>query len=328
MMTETEDVSLVFDLEAVLRADGEVDAQWPLPQINPLDDMSTLDSDTLGGNWMPTPKESNTRVAPTNQDFEEVLPKKQAPSKGDSRDGRTTKIIYILSILLGPVLLAVICGLAIVLARLRQEEVESSQSASWWDILPKPAPVPPPVDGGDDAPLSSPSTFPLAEPTRLPEETATTPPAYPTNGPAPSSSAPIPTDTPEEARVDFLSIITSRSFESLEIILEDIDSPQHRAFAWITNDPVYFGYGNDRVLQRWVLSVFALGLTDVPTEYNAKASILDSWVQETDECTWFSSQPSSVCNPVGLYERIDIRDANLYGTLPSELSLLSNSLGK
>jgi hypothetical protein len=140
---------------------------------------------------------------------------------------------------------------------------------------------------------------------------------------------PIPAwATIEEAREDFLSVIISRSFESLEIILEDIDSPQHRAFAWITNDPAYFGYGKDRVLQRWVLSVTALGLTDVPTEYSAKASILDSWVRETDECTWFSSQPSSLCNPDGLYERIDIRDANLYGTLPSELSLLSHSLGK
>jgi hypothetical protein len=67
MMTESEDASLVFDLEAVLRADGEVDAQWPLPQINPLDDMSTLDSDTLGGNWMPTPKKSNTGVAPSKE---------------------------------------------------------------------------------------------------------------------------------------------------------------------------------------------------------------------------------------------------------------------
>jgi hypothetical protein len=195
MMTETEDASLVFDLEAVLRADGEVFAKWPLPQINSLDDVSTLESDTIGGNWMRTPKKSYTRVASTNQDIDQVPPKNQAPSKGDSRDGRTTKRIYIMCILLGPVLIAVICGLAIVLARLRQEEVESSQSASRWDMLPKPAPVPPTIDGGDDSPLPSPSTFPLAEPTRLPEEPATTTPAYPTNGFL-SSSAPIPTDIP------------------------------------------------------------------------------------------------------------------------------------
>ncbi len=190
-MTETEDASLVFDIEAVLRADGDVFARWPLPTINSLDDVSTLESDTVGGSWrMPTPKKSHARVAPTNQDIGQAPPKKQAPIKGDSRDGRTTKIIFILCIVLVlAVLIALICGLSIVLARLRQEEVESSQSASWWETPPKPAPVP----------LPSPSTFPLAEPTRLPEEPAATTLAYRTNGPAPSSSASIPTDTPGES---------------------------------------------------------------------------------------------------------------------------------
>mgnify|MGYP000013759554 CR=1 FL=1 len=104
-MTETEDASLVFDLEAVLRADGDGLARWPLPQINPLEDVSTLESDTIGGTWMSTPKKSYSRVAPSNQDIDQAPPKKQAPIKGDSRDGRTTKRIFILCIVLGPVLL-------------------------------------------------------------------------------------------------------------------------------------------------------------------------------------------------------------------------------
>jgi hypothetical protein len=35
-----------------------------------------------------------------------------------------------------------------------------------------------------------------------------------------------------------------------------------------------------------------------------------------------------LCNDQGQYVRIDLRSLNLSGTLPSELSLLSNSLGK
>jgi hypothetical protein len=109
---------------------------------------------------------------------------------------------------------------------------------------------------------------------------------------------------------------------SLELILQDTESPQHRAFEWVTSDPGYFGYSPERIIQRWVLSVFALG-------FSTRPSILDdSWMGDLDECTWYPSQPESVCNANGLYERIDVRDASLFGTLPSELALLSNSLSK
>jgi hypothetical protein len=134
--------------------------------------------------------------------------------------------------------------------------------------------------------------------------------------------------TLDEARAAFLSLLAPLSVESLELLLEDVDSPQHRAFEWVTSDLSYFDHGTARILQRWVLSVLALGLTEMPGEHSQKASILDSWMRSSDECTWYSSRPASVCNADGLYERIDIRDASLFGSLPSELSLLSSSLSK
>jgi hypothetical protein len=133
----------------------------------------------------------------------------------------------------------------------------------------------------------------------------------------------------EDTKNDFLSLLENLSFESLELLLEDQNSPQYRGFEWITSDPNYFEYGQDRVLQRWVLAVFALGITETLTGMKEEfGDIFYSWMKDTDECTWYSTRPKSVCNADGLYERIDIRDANLYGTLPSEMALLSNSLSK
>jgi hypothetical protein len=48
----------------------------------------------------------------------------------------------------------------------------------------------------------------------------------------------------------------------------------------------------------------------------------------SDECFWHSTLSDGFCNEEGLVRNIDIRDGGLSGTLPKEVALLSNSLGK
>jgi hypothetical protein len=210
-----------------------------------------------------------------------------------------------------------------------------SPTTSPLPLTPVPvAPTPSPVLASTPMPvvIVPPTLRPVIAPTPRPTTgRPTLAPVAPTTSPVPVPVTLTPT-TPaapsemDQARAAFLTLLADRSVESddssLELILQDTDSPQHRAFEWVTSDPGYFGYSPERIIQRWVLSVFALGFSSRPSVFD------DSWMGDSDECTWYSSRPDSVCNADGLYERIDVRDASLFGTLPSELALLSNSLSK
>jgi hypothetical protein len=163
--------------------------------------------------------------------------------------------------------------------------------------------------------------------------------------PAPTTSKPTipptlaPTDEPiaiQQARARFLNILEERSYSLLQTIQQP-ESSHFQAYEWIIRDPNFFNYNSDRVIQRWVLALFAMGLSSSSDNTaqqkqstNSLPPPLQTWVQYTDECTWFHSKVDSdtLCNDQGQYVRIDLRSLNLFGTLPSEISLLSNSLGK
>lgn len=124
---------------------------------------------------------------------------------------------------------------------------------------------------------------------------------------------------------------------SAKKIEKNPDSPQYYATSWLSRDPDYFNYNEDRLIQRWTLAVLAYSLdlssTAVPpsqrrrVQDEAGSDVLQGWLRYTDECTWFtSSTTGSPCNTDGMYTTIDIQDMMLGGTLPSELSLLANSL--
>lgn len=114
----------------------------------------------------------------------------------------------------------------------------------------------------------------------------------------------------------------------------DIDSPQYLATNWLSRDPTYYEYLEDRVIQRWVLAVFAFtwappsSQLEQPQQRQRRMmeDLPQGWLTYTDECTWFTSSEAAPCNDNGMYERIDIQDLMLGGYLPTELSLLSNSL--
>jgi len=221
-----------------------------------------------------------------------------------------SKKLYMIAGLLGFVLLASIGALSFALVNIRAKESSSSSSESLDDYT-----FPP---GFFTSPTSQPTAAAVIN---APESTL---------APTPSPVTSPPTMEPtvqnifnDGAVFDFSAHLAIRSPKSLEI-LEDPDSPHFRSFEFVTSDPKYFDYGPDRAMQRWVLGVFFLGLSE---EANSTSPAnLTLWMTDADECSWYSTRTDSICNEDGLYRNLDLWGLDLYGTIPAELSLLSGSL--
>jgi hypothetical protein len=249
--------------------------------------------------------------------------------------GLSIKVLYIAAVTMSLLLLALITGLAIWLISVETmqynevvptnaiDQTASDDDMGWFQSTSTP----------NSAPILDSSMATTSNPTPLPLT------------PAPAASKPnmpptlAPTDEPiaiQQARARFLNILEERS-DSLLQTLQQPESSHFQAYEWLIRDPNFFNYNSDQVIQRWVLALFAMGLSlssdNTAQQQQSTSSLpppLQTWVQYTDECTWFYSKVDSdtLCNDQGQYVRIDLRSLDLSGTLPSEISLLSNSLGK
>lgn len=128
-------------------------------------------------------------------------------------------------------------------------------------------------------------------------------------------------------------LISRGAGTNIKEIKNNPNSSQYRATVWLARDPAYYDYSDDRIIQRWALAVFAFSWDSsssqlaLPQQRQRRVEDLpQGWLTYTDECTWFTSSPIDPCDESGMYRRIDIQDLMLGGFLPSELSLLSNSL--
>jgi len=169
---------------------------------------------------------------------------------------------------------------------------------------------------------------------------ATTKPTFPSSSPTVS----LATQFKFESIVALL--VDSDAISSEKEIEKNQDTPQYYATTWLSRDPNYLDYSEDRVLQRWVLAVLAYSLDvslsstavqqplqrrlqsrRVQDNAGSDSDVLQGWLKYTDECTWFtSSTKGTPCDNNGMYTTIDIQNMPLGGTLPSELSLLAPSL--
>jgi hypothetical protein len=115
-------------------------------------------------------------------------------------------------------------------------------------------------------------------------------------------------------------------------ITSDQESPQHKAFQWLLQDPYSDSYSKKRLLQRFVLVVLY---------YATKG---DQWIDrknwlsyEVNECEWEGQSQSffsfgeeevaeSPCSPENssTYERLWITNNNLDGTIPDEIYALTS----
>ena len=292
-------------------------------------------------------------------------------------DGTRTKRIFIVAAVLAVILVASIGALSAALIKLRQTNQESpgsgSASAANGNVPPGDDPFAP---GTTTSPPGTATKEPVSEPGFSPTDAPFAAVDPPTNPPVPATSAPtmpeghtmaptiarmtaIPaTSSPTQvtarptaailavdSRANLRTVLALASPESISKI-DNVNTPHYQAFEWLANDPEYFTYGEARVIQRWVLAVFFLGVTDgdagarkhmrhrkteetfFDINFFRPASVLTNWMTYSDECTWYSSRPNFVCTSDGLVRSIDVRNGNLVGTLPSELSLLADSLRK
>jgi hypothetical protein len=242
------------------------------------------------------------------------------PSEGYvAPEGRRATRIFIMASVLGMVLIASIGGLAIALIRLREEDsTTTSANKGLGEITPVPTQQETPVPTQQEIPVPTQQEITVA----------------PSSAPAQRSASPVQGTS---TRDDLFQVLSELAPGSLEL-LEDIETPQYRAFSWLSSDPNYFDYDDSILIQRWVLAIFSLSFEEGGdlSPFSARrldtsapgSSVLTDWMSYSDECFWHSTLSDGFCNEEGLVRNIDIRDGGLSGTLPKEVALLSNSLGK
>lgn len=351
--TADEDASYMVD---------DPNAPLQLAVLGPQDDLSTIAGDTLAGNSVVTagavfssanlPRTIQTSYMPTSQqvvqrDFKEYeleTPKKSkknrwipyarrddtddehtqpetppgvigvAKDDGESvdKDGESTwmsivgptKRMYACAGIFGAILLILIIGLGVAYGKIGDDDENSNGS----------------TNGSRGQPGDSSGGF-------SPEELAT-----------------LATDPPVETQPTIPIVLTPEMSALVDVLekngvpdpaalLVNEDSPQGEAMQWVAADPNFGDYTEDRLIQRYALATFANGLeaqVDVSGSQRALAEALPQWLDyDINECDWFSTEETDpVCNGFGLYERLVLTDQGLEGTIPMELSLLSNSLGK
>jgi hypothetical protein len=169
----------------------------------------------------------------------------------------------------------------------------------------------------------------------------------------------------ETEEIYFMKIM-ARISPRTAMAIENTNSNHHRAFRWLTNDPDFYSYNDNRLMQRWVLAFFNLEVrlsppppssepTPLPSEPTTESpsglpsglpiasspnfdpfpdrrlnwNSMESWMQYTDECQWFTSFffNNVACDSRMEFKRFVLINLGLEGTIPTELALLSK-LGK
>jgi hypothetical protein len=103
------------------------------------------------------------------------------------------------------------------------------------------------------------------------------------------------------------------------------NSPQQQELNWLVADPNFFEYKKHRLIQRYALAVTKLPIIQTPQE------ALDySWMEYTNECTWFTSWYLNIvsCDADDHFRNLILRNMilrniGLDGTIHEELTLLT-----
>jgi hypothetical protein len=103
--------------------------------------------------------------------------------------------------------------------------------------------------------------------------------------------------------------------------LVDPTSPQSKALTWLAQNSRLWSYDMAKMRTRFALANFYYSTDGDNWTENS------NWISDSDECTWYAANLVAPCIDRE-YARLVLGDNNLRGTLPYELSLLSNSLTK
>jgi hypothetical protein len=195
-------------------------------------------------------------------------------------------------------------------------------------IVIPPGPYRTPVPTSTAPNVLPPAILPDLSPTDVPHQDITTEvpstspslldSAIPTVVPPPSNP---PGDSTTQAFTVVAGIILAKSPDSIESLGEQ-SSPQFEALQWMAADVSQRPLPDDRILQRWVLAVLFYSTRGSGWAHS------DDWLTAVSECFWFTTSEVDICDEEGRIISVELRDNGLEGTLPGELSLLSDSLGK
>jgi hypothetical protein len=184
---------------------------------------------------------------------------------------------------------------------------------------PTTTPVSPAIQPVAPAPTPSPTAVTPLPTTQSPSTQPGTPTASPSHSPSLRPSTLSPTLLPTMNPVEFLEKILTAASPDLQSAFADTTSPQYSALLWLSTYSDLFKSPEIKIIQRFALAIFYLTTGGTTWANN------DSWLTDVDECLWYSSNIAP-CDFMGLFVNLELELNNIGGALPSELSLLSNSL--
>jgi hypothetical protein len=126
-----------------------------------------------------------------------------------------------------------------------------------------------------------------------------------------------PTPSPQEVLNDLEVLLSSVSFDN-GTALQTQSTPQNNALIWLANNTNLNSYSDKKKIQRYTLATLFYSTNGTSWTSNF------GWMSDTDECGWSNQGSCENGDIVGL----DLQENNVIGTIPNELALLSDSLGK
>jgi hypothetical protein len=122
-----------------------------------------------------------------------------------------------------------------------------------------------------------------------------------------------------------LSELLSSASSDGGVALADPSTPQNMALKWLSADPNLFSYTANETIQRYALATLYYS-TKGESWYNN-----DYWLSPDEGICgrWYQYPNTTIkCTTEGAVSFLDIRDNNLQGSIPPEISMLSDSLSK
>ena len=112
-------------------------------------------------------------------------------------------------------------------------------------------------------------------------------------------------------------LISSASFDG-GAALQTTSTPQNDAYLWLAGNANLNTYADEQKVQRYVLALLYYATTGDSWSSNS------NWLSDLDESSWYGVS-TDVADQV---TNLVLGSNNLNGTIPSELAVLSNSLGR
>ena len=178
---------------------------------------------------------------------------------------------------------------------------------------PVPAPTQSPVPPPTQPPVPLVTLSPISPPTAVPVPASTPVPVIPqTPMPVPSPTV-KPTASPMEILRNFLVSQSPASASALSTS----GTPQYQALQWLASEPNVGSYSSAKKVQRWVLAT--LYHSTAGSQWTSSTS----WLSQINECSWYQV---ACDNTQTFVESLTLGSNNMVGSLPLEITLLSNSL--